>query len=73
MKRTITSTWSNKTFVLRLLGFRCFGRWLKCLFLVFQDSSGVESLSVLKNSLVHTFIGLTIGSFIAAKVSEKLY
>ena len=39
--------------------------------LVFQDSSGVESLSVLKNSLVHTFIGLTIGSFIAAKVSEN--
>ena len=30
-----------------------------------------RSLSVLKNSLFHTFIGLTIGSFIAARVSQN--
>lgn len=70
-KRTITSTWSNKNVRATIIGLSMFWAMAQVFVLVFQDSSGVESLSVLKNSLVHTFIGLTIGSFIAAKVSEN--
>lgn len=70
-KRTIVSTWSNKNVRATIIGLSMFWAMAQVFVLVFQDSSGVESLSVLKNSLVHTFIGLTIGSFIAAKVSEN--
>lgn len=70
-KRTITSTWSNKNVRATIIGLSMFWAMAQVFVLVFQDSSGVGSLSVLKNSLVHTFIGLTIGSFIAAKVSEN--
>lgn len=70
-KRTITSTWSNKNVRATIIGLSMFWAMAQVFVLVFQDSSGVESLSVLKNSLVHTFIGLTIGSFIAAKVSQN--
>ena len=70
-KRTIVSTWSNKNVRATIIGLSMFWAMAQVFVLVFQDSSGVESLSVLKNSLVHTFIGLTIGSFIAAKVSQN--
>lgn len=70
-KRTIVSTWSNKNVRATIIGLSMFWAMAQVFVLVFQDSSGVESLSVLKNSLVHTFIGLTLGSFIAAKVSEN--
>ena len=70
-KRTIVSTWSNKNVRATIIGISMFWAMAQVFVLVFQDLSGGESLSVLKNSLVHTFIGLTIGSFIAAKVSQN--
>lgn len=70
-KRTIVSTWSNKNVRATIIGLSMFWAMAQVFVLIFQDTSGGESLSVLKNSLVHTFIGLTIGSFIAAKVSKN--
>ncbi|HHX16038.1 MAG TPA: MFS transporter [Fibrobacter sp.] len=70
-KRTIVSTWSNKSVRATIIGLSMFWAMAQVFVLVFQDTSGVQSLSVLKNSLFHTFIGLTIGSFIAARVSQN--
>lgn len=69
-KRTFNSTWSNRNVRSTIIGLSMFWAMAQVFVLIFQDASGEHGLSVLQDSLIHTFIGLAIGSLIAARTSK---
>ena len=70
VKQTFRSTWTNPVVRACIIGLSLFWGMAQVFVLVFQDTSGTEILTVLKDSIGVAFIGLVIGSIVAARASR---
>lgn len=70
-RRTISSTWSNPLLRLCIIGLAVFWGTAQIFILLSQDISGMHIVSVLRNTLIFSAIGLVIGFFVAARASRN--
>lgn len=70
-KRTISSTWSNPLLRLCIIGLAFFWGIAQIFILLSQDISGMHVVSVLRNSLIFSAVGLVLGFFVAARASRN--
>lgn len=70
-RRTISSTWSNPLLRLCIIGLAFFWGTAQIFILLSQDISGMHIVSVLRNTLIFSAIGLVFGFLAAARASRN--
>ena len=68
---TVRSTWANPVVRACIVGLALFWGMVQVFVLVFQDTSVVPVMGMLKNDLSFTLLGLIFGSFMVAHVSKE--